>query len=845
MSPHGDGHPGDGHGHSHGHGHGGHPHVSPGHSEAEAHREERVPSKKSVNRGGGDYDGFLASTWARDHSDEGHLMKDLHGADDGSRYSMRNTKHRGSVRVPAEESKKKEEASGPKSTFVDAAAMKEKVRQNLSKPQHVVSDYYKDYGICQLIARSQMFDKCTLTIIALNAIWIAVDTDLNDAAMLIEAHPVFVLAENFFCAFFTFEWYVRYMSFRRKRDGLKDVWFCFDSFMVCLMVNETWVFTSVTALMDGGGGGGNTGVLRVARLMRLSRMCRMARLLRAMPELMIMIKGMLAATRSVFFTLCLLVMIMYVFGIAFRQLAEGEPVAQKYFKSVGMSMRSLLIFGVFLDNVGTLAVDLSECAVYLSVMFFLFILIGSLTVMNMLVGVLCEVVSAVAATEQEEMLVTYVHDRLSQVMSMLDADGGGTISKKEFLQILDNVDAVRCLADVGVDVYSLVDLADYIFEDDDASNGDELELDFCKFMEVVLQLRGTNQATVKDIVDLRKFMRLGIQENYKQSCDILAKLEEQANLTNDLLRKCGDGRKSSLEMGRASSQRRTEVESQPLKVESAPPQQPREMSSQGKEVGGFPTPSEPEAPSEHRFSTTSNAWSRQSSVPEKYEVEKHGTAKLPQTTLSLPVTADAQLLSLVQVDESFEANFEMCHESLHTNGNWQPIETVKIFKGGNGHAPVTSLESLPNGAAPRKESAASEVNGIASHQAPSKGVGVFDSVGGGGAAIPPDKVATVAGGIIPGGNGQAPMTANGDKGTLKNELDARFQRLRKSLAQHGLDDRETLEVQSHVDLMCRHLAVGLGELLQLSIKKASLKTDGQALPASNGSTGGSVNACAL
>merc|ERR1712054_705511 len=120
--------------------------------------------------------------------------------------------------------------------------------------------------------------------------------------------------------------------------------------------------------------------------------------------------------------------------------------------------------------------------------FLLFILIGALTVMNMLVGVLCEVVSAVASTEQEEMLVNYVNGKLTSVMDMLDSDGGGSISKIEFMQIIDNSEAVKCLNDVGMDVMALIDLADYIFEDDDAGNTDEIELDFQHFMDVVLQL---------------------------------------------------------------------------------------------------------------------------------------------------------------------------------------------------------------------------------------------------------------------------------------------------------------------------------------------------------------------
>jgi hypothetical protein len=118
-------------------------------------------------------------------------------------------------------------------------------------------------------------------------------------------------------------------------------------------------------------------------------------------------------------------------------------------------------------------------------------------------------------------------------MEILDSDGGGTISKKEFTEILDNVDAVRCLHDVGVDVFALVDLADYIFADDDADNQDEIELDFTKFMEVILQLRGTNAATVKDIVDLRKFMRQSLYETYRQTTKIIERLDDGFRMHHD------------------------------------------------------------------------------------------------------------------------------------------------------------------------------------------------------------------------------------------------------------------------------------------------------------------------
>merc|ERR1740138_1171877 len=99
--------------------------------------------------------------------------------------------------------------------------------------------------------------------------------------------------------------------------------------------------TTVLLLVSGSDDLGNASIMRIARLFRLSRMARMARLLRSIPELMIMIKGMAAACRSVFFTLCLLVFLTYVFAIAFKQLTEGADVGDLYFKSVLSSMYTL------------------------------------------------------------------------------------------------------------------------------------------------------------------------------------------------------------------------------------------------------------------------------------------------------------------------------------------------------------------------------------------------------------------------------------------------------------------------------------------------------------------------
>lgn len=392
----------------------------------------------------------------------------------------------------------------PKAVFADVQAMKEKLKENIGRKPYNVAEFYHETGFWPDVARNHVFENVTLGVIGFNAFWIWIDTDNNGAATLPDAHPVFIFAENAFCAFFTFEWFARFMSFKEKRNGLKDAWFVFDSCLVSTMVLETWVVTLIVLSVGSasGAGLGDASILRLFRLLRLTRLARMVRLLRAMPELMVMIKAMGVAMRSVFFALCLLMSIIYVFAIAFTQLLEGTEVGESWFNSVPKSMNTLLLKGTMADQEAVVEY-VSTQHVFFRFFMLLYILLASLTVMNMLVGILCEVVSVVSTVEKEELLINYVKSALQEMITKaeLDLNGDNRISRSEFEQLLDNREAARALQEVGVDVVGLVDFIDFIFVGGrDMSFGD--------FMDMVLQLRGSNTATVKDIVDLRKLMTL-------------------------------------------------------------------------------------------------------------------------------------------------------------------------------------------------------------------------------------------------------------------------------------------------------------------------------------------------
>merc|ERR1719409_679769 len=114
------------------------------------------------------------------------------------------------------------------------------------------------------------------------------------------------------------------------------------------MVMETWVLLIVMASTGGSGNPlGGTSILRLFRLLRLSRLMRM---LRSLPELMILVQGMLTATYSVCYVMGMQIAVIYVFGIAFTLLADGYAFKELFFSSVSHSMYSLMIYGTMVDD---------------------------------------------------------------------------------------------------------------------------------------------------------------------------------------------------------------------------------------------------------------------------------------------------------------------------------------------------------------------------------------------------------------------------------------------------------------------------------------------------------------
>jgi len=347
---------------------------------------------------------------------------------------------------------------------------------------------YKRYGPIARIARDPTFENVTLAIISLNAVWIGFDTNVNagvyggtctvdrrgvascstgiwPAESIDQAHPLIQIGENLFCMYFTAEVIIRYWAFHTKRKCFTDAWLMFDTALVSMMVLETWI------LPMGGPqeGGVPTGPLRLLRLARLSRM---ARLMRKVPELLTLIKGMLKATRSVLSTLFLLVMLMYIFAIVIVVQVGQQPRYNADWGLISEAMFRLFILGTLTDDCTAGAgipfwTDETLMAYFLVPFFLLFVFLANMTVLNMLIGVLCEVVTQTANEETEKAKIAEVEEKISDVYKEIDADGSGMISRGEFDMLKENETVKSALRELGIEPKHVFALGDSLFGVDD------------------------------------------------------------------------------------------------------------------------------------------------------------------------------------------------------------------------------------------------------------------------------------------------------------------------------------------------------------------------------------------
>lgn len=329
---------------------------------------------------------------------------------------------------------------------------------------------------------TKALEMVTGVVICINAIFIGYDADYaarwGQPDNLYEGPIQFIIAENLFAIYFTFELFMRFLGFKHKLRCLCDGWFIFDSMLVTMMILETYFFPFLLS------SGNSTSKLSILRLLRLLRVSRIMRIIRMFPDFMLIIKAMAAAFRATSWAAVLLLLELYVFSILFcsiyhqgrRTDEEVADTVEGAFGSTGKSMFTLFFLGTLRDNV-TAPANLirGDSRSYMLALFIISILINSFMIINMLTGICVQVVANLSISEKRIRVHGLIKMDLLQVCEdIADENDPFGMTRDDLLDIYDNEEIAGNLINLGIRIHHIPVLADILFGDEEECPDDML-----------------------------------------------------------------------------------------------------------------------------------------------------------------------------------------------------------------------------------------------------------------------------------------------------------------------------------------------------------------------------------
>jgi len=226
-------------------------------------------------------------------------------------------------------------------------------------------------------------------------------------------------------------------------------WNLFDTFLVITGIYE--VIQDV--LSNGAGGGASITWIRVLRLLKMLKMLRVIRVMKFFRELRIMLLSIVGSLRILFWSIMMLGLIMYIFGICFLQavtghLQETEPLElQKtsievdifmWWGSVETSMGTLLMAITGGNDWKYLAEPLWQVGGLYYGLFLFYICFIVFAVLNVLTGIFVDQAMQMAKLDRDNVIQEALSKEenfarnMRDVFAIVDKDGSDMITWSEF-----------------------------------------------------------------------------------------------------------------------------------------------------------------------------------------------------------------------------------------------------------------------------------------------------------------------------------------------------------------------------------------------------------------------------
>ena len=216
------------------------------------------------------------------------------------------------------------------------------------------------------LKESPLFQYLVISIIIFNAVTIGINTyELGEFT-----RSVISILDYSITIFFVIELLIRLIGEPKKINFFKSGWNIFDTFIV--LISLIPISNSSSFL-----------------LLRLLRVFRVLRIISIIPELKLIIEALLGSIKRVFYVSLLLFIILYIYA-TIGSILFSSDIPQRW-NDVGISM--ITLFQVLtLSSWEQVMLPLQEVYWWAWIYFFSFIIICGITMLNLLIAILVDVV---------------------------------------------------------------------------------------------------------------------------------------------------------------------------------------------------------------------------------------------------------------------------------------------------------------------------------------------------------------------------------------------------------------------------------------------------------------------
>jgi len=270
------------------------------------------------------------------------------------------------------------------------------------------------------VVKSRFFDLMSATVIVLNAATISVTAEQsityalrNIGSSYAAGSSLLKAASCFFAAFYTGELFLRMHVYRISFFVGSDWrWNALD---ILLVVAGLYDFLSVAIQFNSGA---NVAWLRVLRLMKMLKMLRLVRVMRFFKKLRLMIASIAGSVSTLFWSVLMLTLMMYIFGLVFLQAVTGYleessathidedsvNLIRTYWSSVLQATVSLYMAITGGCDWEQLAKPLKDAGGHYYFLFLFYISFAAIAVLNVLTGMFVDAAMKVSDNEDGSVL---------------------------------------------------------------------------------------------------------------------------------------------------------------------------------------------------------------------------------------------------------------------------------------------------------------------------------------------------------------------------------------------------------------------------------------------------------